>query len=222
MEKTDMVDYRRFRFRKLNTPEFAHLKYLIYWPIYGLLFLTVERLWIRDYYFPMHCPLDDAIPFCEYFLFPYLLWFIALPGMLIYGALLDTDSFKKMMQFIIITYTAAITIYILFPNCQELRPAVFPRDNLLTRFMARFYQFDTNTNVCPSVHVIGATAVMLCGWHSKHFHSLGWRIAFGVCALLISVSTVFLKQHSILDVLAAIPICLIAYFAVYKQRKSNK
>ncbi len=222
ISKTDLVDYRKFRFSKLNTPEFSHLKYLIFWPIFGIAFLTLERLWIRDYYFPMYCPLDDAIPFCEYFVFFYLLWFVALVGMLVYSALLDVRSFRKMMQFIIITYSAATVIYILFPNCQELRPEVFPRDNLLTRFMAGFYQFDTNTNVCPSLHVIGAAAAMFCGWHSKHFHSLGWRIVFGVCALLISLSTVFLKQHSVLDILAAVPICLIAYFIVYKRKKPRK
>ena len=43
-EKRRLVDYRQFRFSKLNTPEFEHLKYLLFWPVYGLLLLTVERL----------------------------------------------------------------------------------------------------------------------------------------------------------------------------------
>lgn len=72
MNKAEMVNYRNFRFSKLNTQEFKHLKYLLYWPVYGLLFLMVERLWIRESYFPMHCAIDDKIPFCEYFLIPYL------------------------------------------------------------------------------------------------------------------------------------------------------
>ncbi len=229
-----MVDYRAFRFHKLNTPEFRHLKYLLFWPVYGLLFLTVERLWIRDSYYPMHCALDDRIPFCEYFIIPYLLWFayvceyflipylfwfVFLIGMHIYTLLFDVDSFRRFMQFTIITYSAAILIYMLFPNCQELRPLAFERDNILTRFMAGFYQFDTNTNVCPSVHVIGSVAVMLCAWNSRHFGTSGWRIAFGLTALLISVSTVFLKQHSVLDVIAAVPICMAAYYLVYKRKK---
>lgn len=67
MRNSGMVDYRAFRFHKLNTPEFRHLKYLLFWPVYGLLFLTVERLWIRDSYYPMHCALDDRIPFCVFF-----------------------------------------------------------------------------------------------------------------------------------------------------------
>ena len=221
MKKSTIVDYRNFRFSKLNTPEFSHLKLLIFWPVFGLMFLTIEQLWIRDSYFPIYCACDDLIPFCEYFLIPYLFWFVYLIGMLVYTLLWDVESFEKLMKFIIISYSTAMLIYILFPNCQELRPLVFERDNIFTRFLAGFYQFDTNTNVCPSIHVIGSVAVMICAWHSKHFSSKGWRIAFTATAVLISISTVFLKQHSILDVLAAIPVCLLAYYAVYGQRSRN-
>ena len=69
-----------FRFSKFNTPEFQHLKYLVFWPIFGVLFLIVERLWIRDRYTKVHCSLDDLIPFCECFLIPYLFWFALLIG----------------------------------------------------------------------------------------------------------------------------------------------
>ena len=88
---------------------------------------------------------------------------------------------------------------------------------MFTRFMAGFYQFDTNTNVCPSIHVIGSVAVMVCAWHSKHFSTPLWRTLFTITAVLISISTVFLKQHSIIDVAAALPICLIAYLLVYRR-----
>ena len=217
MKQDNIVDYRKFRFHKINTPEFEHLKYLSYWLVFGAFFFVVERVWIRKDY----CPLDDAIPFCEYFLVPYLFWFVFLVGIHIYTLLYDTESFKRLMKFIIISYSMAMLIYILFPNCQELRPVVFERDNIFTRFIEGFYQFDTNTNVCPSIHVIGSVAVMLCAWHSKHFSTVGWRITFSMVALLISVSTVFLKQHSVLDILAAIPICVIAYMMSYQKRKEK-
>ncbi len=217
-QRSDFVDYRKFRFDKLNTPEFRHLKYLLFWPLYGLAFMTVERLWIRESYTPIHCALDDAIPFCEIFLIPYLFWFVFLVGVLGYTLLCDPRAFTRMMKFIIVSYTAAIVIYILFPNCQELRPRSFERDNFLTRFIAGFYAFDTNTNVCPSIHVIGSVAAMLAAWDSRHFGSPGWRAAFGVAALLISVSTVFIKQHSVLDLLAAIPVCAAAYLIAYGKK----
>ena len=221
MQEKKMVDYRNFRFSKLNTPEFQHLKYLVFWPVFGVLFLTVERLWIRDHYISIHCSLDDLIPFCEYFLIPYLFWFVFLIGMHLYTLLFDTESFKKLMRFIIVSYSLSMMIYIVFPNCQELRPLVFERDNLFTRFLAGFYQFDTNTNVCPSIHVIGSVAVMVSAWNSRHFHTPGWRIIFGVVTILISMSTVFLKQHSVLDVFAAVPVCILAYYAAYGRRKGE-
>lgn len=67
----------------------------------------------------------------------------------------------------------------------------------------------------PSLHVVGSMAVMFAAWHSKKFSTRGWRIAFGIMAFVISVSTVFLRQHSVLDLLAAVPICLIAAYIVY-------
>ena len=134
---------------------------------------------------------------------------------------MDTESFVKMMKFIILSYSAAMLIYILFPNCQELRPLTFERDNLFTRFLEGFYQFDTNTNVCPSIHVIGSVAVALTAWNSRHFRKAGWRIAFCISAFLISISTVFLKQHSVLDIFAAIPICFIFGAAVYGRHSTK-
>ncbi len=204
-------DYREFRFKKLDSPEFSHLKLLIFWPIYGLAFLFVERFYRVESYYPMYCTFDDKIPFCEIFLIPYLFWFVFLIGMHLYTLLYDVNAFKKMMKYIIITYSAAIIIYLLFPTCQELRPEVFERSNIFTEFLKGFYVFDTNTNVCPSIHVIGSLAVMFAAWNAKGLEAPGYKIAFGIMALLICLSTVFLKQHSILDVLAALPLCIVAY-----------
>lgn len=215
------VDYRTIRLNKLNSNEFSHLKLLLYWPVYGIAFLFVERFYQADAYYSMHCKLDDYIPFQEWFLIPYLFWFLFLVGMIAYTLLYDVESFRKFMKFVMITYSAAIIIYLIFPNCQELRPAAFERDNILTRFMSGFYQFDTNTNVCPSVHVIGSLAVMFTAWHSKHFSSTKWKLLFGIAAVLISISTVFLKQHSVVDILAALPISLVAYYLCFIKKKER-
>ena len=205
------ADYRNFRFSKISTPEYNHLKLLLYWPVFLLFFLYVERLSSTAVYHPMHCALDDLIPFCEYFLIPYLFWFVYLIGMHVYTLLYDIDAFRLLMRFIIVSYSLSMVIYLLFPTCQELRPVEFLRDNPFTRFLYYFYQFDTNTNVCPSLHVVGSVAVWLTSRRIHRFRTMGWRFAFGTAAILICISTVFLKQHSVLDVLAAIPICLVAY-----------
>ena len=205
------ADYRNFRFSKISTPEYNHLKLLLYWPVFLLFFLYVERLSSTAVYHPMHCALDDLIPFCEYFLIPYLFWFVYLVGMHVYTLLYDIDAFRLLMRFIIVSYSLSMVIYLLFPTCQELRPVEFTQDNPFTRFLYYFYQFDTNTNVCPSLHVVGSVAVWLTSRRISRFQTMGWGFAFGTAAILICISTVFLKQHSVLDVLATIPICLVAY-----------
>lgn len=88
--------------------------------------------------------------------------------------------------------------------------------------MARFYAFDTNTNVCPSIHVIGAVACLAAGWHSRRFGTPLWRAVFTVITVLICLSTVFLKQHSALDVFAALPLCAGAWWLVYRSRWAKK
>ena len=219
--KKPIVDYRKLRLSKLNSPEFKHVKLLLYWPVYGLLFLFVERFYQPGAYAVMHCALDDLIPFNELFLIPYLFWFVFLIGMHLYTLRYDVETFRKMMHFIILTYSAALVLFFLFPTCQHLRPEVFPRDNALTRFMAAFYRFDTNTNVCPSLHVVGSLAVVFAAWHSPRFQTRGWRTAFAVAGGLISVSTVFLKQHSLWDVAAALAICAVAYDWCYRREEAQ-
>ncbi len=209
------MDYRDFRLDKINTDEFRHVKLLIFWPLFGAMFSFVERFYRVGSYHVMHCALDDTIPFCEWFLIPYLFWFVYLTGTLVYTFFRDVPAFKRMMHFIICTYTITMVIYLLFPTCQELRPAEFERDNLLTRFIGWFYTFDTNTNVCPSIHVLGSAAAMFGLLDCRRLQKPGFKLAVCAAALLICASTVFMKQHSVLDVLAAVPLCLLGHYLCY-------
>lgn len=222
MDSPQVLDYRRFRLRYLNSPQYSHVKLLFFWPLFGLLFAFVERVGVTDVYTPVHIFLDDLIPFCEWFVLPYLFWFVFLVWMQAYTFFREVDGFRQMMWFIILTYSVTMVLYFLFPTCQELRPQHFPRDNVLTRFMARFYAFDTNTNVCPSIHVIGAVACLAAGWHSRRFGTPLWRAVFTGITVLICLSTVFLKQHSALDVFAALPLCAGAWWLVYRSRWAKK
>lgn len=215
------ADWRQFRLRRINEESYRHAWLLLFWPIFGLLFGFVERYYPVQNYHAMYCPLDDVIPFNEIFLLPYLFWFIFLGGTVAFLFFYDTKAFRRMMYFTMFTYAVTIAVYFLFPTCQELRPLEFSRDNFLTQFMAAFYAFDTNTNVCPSLHVIGSVVAMLGGLDCKWLQSRGWKIFFVVSAVLISISTVFLKQHSLLDVLWAIPLCIVGWLLFYVWKKKS-
>lgn len=205
-----MVDYRKLRLSNITSPMFRHLFLLIYWPIYGVVFYFLERGWKREY-IPVECFIDDYIPFCEYFVFPYLLWFVFLFGIHAYTLLVDIESFKKLMYFIILSYTATTLIFIFFPSMQELRPTEFERDNFLVDFMKGFYEFDTNTNVLPSLHVVGSFAVLFASWDCKGLNKGYIRVIMTVQTIFISISTVFLKQHSLLDVIAGLVLVFVLW-----------
>lgn len=215
------VDYRGFRLRKLNAPEYRHLWLLLFWPVYILRYALVERWNPATHYTVIHCALDDQIPFHEGFLVFYVLWYVAIFGMHLYTMFYDVPAFKRYSKFLIICISISTTIFLIFPSCQELRPEVLPRDNVLSRIVRLIYAVDTNTNVFPSEHAIGALAVLSAAINTPSLRTPGRIAGFVVLAILISLSTVFLKQHSILDVIAAVPICGLAYWMCYRRRKKT-
>lgn len=220
-----MVDYRKLRPGNITSPQFRHLLLLIYWPIYGLTFLLLERGLTLTYH-TVEVPTDSLIPFNEFFVFPYYFWFAFLILIHIYTLLFDVPAFKKLMYFIMITYTVTCIIYLIYPTKQELRPTEFARDNFCVDIVKYLYNFDTNTNVCPSLHVIGSLAVLFTSWHCERFKTFWWRAGFLISAVLISISTVFLKQHSVIDIYVAVLLCVIAYPLAFllpdRLRKSEK
>ncbi len=212
-----MIDYRSFRLSKLNTPEFSHLKLLLFWPFYGLCFLLLERFLPLNFH-PIECALDAFIPFCEYFVPVYYYWFIYQIGMILYLLLTDREGFRLNGWFVILTYSVTLLVYVIYPSCQNLRPAAFPRDNLCSRIVGMLYAFDTNTNVCPSVHVIGSMGTMFAGLHDKRMQTTARRVYWIAACILICASTVFLKQHSIIDVIAGLALSAAVYLIVYHTR----
>lgn len=213
--KKPVVDYRTFRLSKINDPQFSHLKLLLGWLGYFALYFLTENLIPVENCTPVHMWLDDVIPFCEWFLIPYVFWYILIVISLGYFLLYNVDSFKRLQTFIIITQVAAMAVYIVFPNRQDLRPAEFPRDNFLTQCIGLLYAADTNTGVCPSLHVaysIGIASV----WLKEKGVSRWWKAFVVAAVILICLSTMFIKQHSAVDFFAALPVCLLAEGIVYK------
>ena len=208
----DISLYRDLRPRTLTDARYRHVWLLLFWCVFGILFALVEKS-ERDWIWVEWPAVDAAIPFCELFVFPYMFWFVFLAGMVAFTLLFDVKAFRGMMYFIMITYTVTIIIYLIWPTAQNLRPdiATLGRDNFLTRFMADFYDYDTHTNVCPSIHVLGSVAVLVTSWNCKYFKTLPWQLFFWITTVLICLATVFLKQHSVLDTPPALAISALAY-----------
>lgn len=212
-----VVDYRQFRLNKLNTPEFSHLKYLLGWVVYFALYFITENLFQMDknnVTLIEWKAVDGIIPFCEYFVIPYVFWYVLIVITLLWFALYNTEGFKRFQTFIIVTQLVAMAVYIIFPNGQALRPEVLPNNNIFSQAVGFLYSFDTSTNVCPSLHVAYSIGIA-SAWLKEKEVNAWWKIFVVFCAVIISLSTMFIKQHSAWDAVAAIPLGVLAEAVAY-------
>lgn len=215
--KRKRYDYRGFRLRRLREPRFVHAALWLTWLIYFLLYVLTENLIPAQRCHVIHSPLDDRIPFCEYFAVFYVGWYGLVGGSLLYYFLYDIPRFRQLDLYIFITQILATVCYILYPSRQELRPEVFPRENIFTGILGIIYTLDTNTGVCPSLHVAYSLAIFSVVSKDPHVSRLG-KGGLLVLVILISLSTAFVKQHSITDVFAAIPTALAGEILIYHTR----
>ena len=216
--KKPVVDYRQFRFSKLRDPQFSHLLLLLGWVVYFLLYLLTENLIPVEKCYPVHCWIDDVIPFCEVFVIPYVFWYLLIVISLVYFALYNTDSFRNLSKFIMVTQLVAMACYIIFPTRQDLRPEFFARDNIFTQLLSSIYSVDTNTGVCPSLHVAYSIGIASVWLKEKDVHKL-WKAFIVVAVVLICLSTMFVKQHSAVDFFVALPVCALAEWFVFHYKK---
>lgn len=174
-----------------------------YFVFYLLAFYALEKrtgvplVWV-------HCALDDLIPFCKYAIVPYCLWFFWIPFTLLYFLLrAPRAEFSRLCLPLFAGMTAALALYAVVPTGLNLRPfAVYGRD-IFARGVRLLYSIDTATNVCPSIHVFNSVTLALAYWRSSLFERAGrrWmRPAATVLCVSIVLSTVLLRQHSVIDV----------------------
>lgn len=197
--------------------KYKHSIAILYLPFYMVWFLWLEG---RDNvaYHSISCPVDDWIPFNEYFILPYLLWFgyVAVVLIFLFFQTEHLEDFTRCIAVLILGMTTSLIIYTVWPNSQPLRPDPLPRDNILTRIVAGLYQGDTSTNVCPSLHVYNSLAIHTALVKSYYFKKKrGIQAASLLLCIFICLSTMFLKQHSFIDVVCAFLLFGVYYTLVY-------
>ena len=180
-------------------------------PLYLLAYVVVERVNIGAEYHTIHMFMDDLIPFSEIFVIPYLSWHVVTVIMIIYLFRNDRPVFRKMMQFFIVGSIISFAVFLIYPSCHSLRPDSFERDNIFTWIVSMIYLIDTPTNVCPSMHVIGSMGLMFAAMYANEKMSIQVKTAMAVTVFFICVSTLFVKQHSIVDAVVALPASFAAW-----------
>ena len=166
--------------------EHPHMWWGLYLPVYLTMFFIIEHL-ITDNYWATQTAIDDYIPFCEWFIFPYDAWAFLLVAIGLYLIVRDGEGFRRYMWTIMITFTTATV----------------------------FCALDTNTNVFPSVHVLGVIAAVSAVWHTPGLRKWGWRAGSLALGIVIIAATLFVKQHAFIDVLAGLFVGALGDIIVY-------
>jgi len=200
---------------KKLSKKYRHAWLLCYWLIYLPWFFYLERSVQKDYT-NMHVALDDAIPFNEFFIVPYLLWFFYVGGAFVYFFFADRQDYYRFCGFLFAGMTICLAVCTFFPNGTDLRTAVDPEKNLFCRLVHMIHMADTSTNVFPSIHVYNSVGVHWAVVRSERLrkYRLVREVSF-VLMVLICMSTVFLKQHSVMDVAWAVLLAYAVYPFVY-------
>ena len=196
--------------------KYRHALVLLYGLIYMPWFMWLESRADLPYHV-IHVRLDDMIPFVEYFIVPYLLWFAYVAVVFVYLFFKSRREFYQYCIFLFTGMTVFLIVSTIYPNGHLLRPSGFERNNIFTLAVSLLYQIDTATNIFPSLHVFNSIAAHRAVANNQ---ALGKnRLIHGASFVLmvsIILATMFLKQHSVLDVVSGILLGLLMDQLVYR------
>lgn len=197
--------------------KYKHGFILSYFFIYMIWFTYLERT-VTTKFTPVYSKLDDLIPFMEIFIIPYIIWFVFIFVTVAYFFLTSKQDFYKCCSFLFIGMTICLVIYTLWPNGHYLRVNLdsLGRSNVFIDMLSKIYHIDTATNVFPSIHVFNSIGAMIAIHKNERLKNIKWlQWSTKILTVLISLSTVFLKQHSVLDIFGAIALSIVLYVLVY-------
>src|SRR3989344_1650059 len=139
-------------------------------------------------------PVDKYVPFVPTFVVPYLLLF---PFLLFTLIILWPTEYRDafLLSCTIAAWTGGLTWFLLPLGIR--RPEIVP-EGIASHIVAWIYRIDANTTTFPSAHVYFALiAAFFLTDAFPAFSPLWW-----ILGLLISISTVFVKQHYVVDFVA--------------------
>lgn len=196
--------------------QYSHLWWQVYWLVYLPWFAYLEKTMTKQFHI-VHMAVDDYIPFCEYFIVPYLLWFAYIALGIGYFALKNKNEYYNLCKILFSGMTIFLIVSTLCPNGHYLRPTTFARDNIFVDMVQALYATDTSTNLFPSIHVYNSLAVNAVIWHCDDFKQ-NRLVRYSSAILMVSIvlATMFLKQHSVFDVITGILLAAFTIHMIYR------
>ncbi|MFC0301993.1 phosphatase PAP2 family protein [Virgibacillus soli] len=179
---------------------------LLVFPILGIVYNYINDLPSKATNIAI--PIDDYIPFVPIFVIPYILWYAFVFCYLIYFWYKNTRVYIHSIVTIVIAEIICFLCYIFFQTTVT-RPELVG-NGFFFDLVRNIYANDAPLNCFPSIHVLTTFMIMIGSIHIKKKHILN-TIFIQTMGLSIILSTVLIKQHVILDVIASILIVSVIY-----------
>jgi membrane-associated phospholipid phosphatase len=162
--------------------------------------------------------IDRAIPFINIFVIPYIFWYVFIFAVLFYLLAKDEKMLVRTVITIDICLMICYVIYYIFQTTVP-RPLVTGND-VLPKLVNMIYSHDQPYNCFPSIHCLTSFIMIRSIFKSKIRNIFNISIITSI-AVLIILSTMFIKQHVILDVISAIIIADSIFKLVINFNKEN-
>lgn len=166
--------------------------------------------------------LDLSVPFIPFFVVFYYLWYPFMAVVGVYLLFKDLEAYKRYTICLTATFYIVLLTYIVLPSGLQLRPQAVPGTDVFSALVRGIYAVDTPTNVFPSGHVLCQMAALFAVYDSKQLRKWWIRLLATLLSLGVILSTVFIKQHSLLDVLGGLMMSVAVWLAVYGKREASK
>lgn len=189
----------------------GHLLAILCIPLQGTIYVFLGSN-PGDNVFYNYAWIDTQIPFIKEFIYPYISWMPILYLGFIYLGLTNKSLFWRTLLTYNVGVIAANICFAVFPT-HVPRPMVGGTD-LSSTLVQFIYANDAPFNCFPSVHCLTSYLLFIIINRHLNFRPLA-RITWSVWLWLIIASTVFVKQHSLLDVAGGILFAEAAYWAVH-------
>ncbi|MEW8986589.1 MAG: phosphatase PAP2 family protein [Bacillus sp. (in: firmicutes)] len=191
--------------------ELPYLLFLLVMPILGLVYKILNDN-PRDAVI-LSTQVDGMIPFLPVFIVPYIIWYAFIFGYLVYFWYKDTGVYLKTLTLIVVGELICFLIYFFFQTTVP-RPKLVG-DGILIDLVGMIYSHDQPYNAFPSIHVLTTFAIILGSISIRNKHMVH-SIFIPVMGSLIILSTLFVKQHYILDMFASMFLTSFIYGIVFE------
>lgn len=182
-------------------PKYAIVPILLMVAVNFLVYAGTRPITNKMLHYDISGQLDYCLPFLPVFVIPYILAYLQWIIGYVMVARYDRGYCYRVIFGEILSKLLIAVIFLLFPTTM-LREEVFGQD-LFSKMVIFLYKIDAPTNLFPSIHCLESYICMKTALEMKNI-SRKYQLSMCLMSILVFMSTVFIKQHVILDFVGAV------------------